>query len=66
MADTLCIVVAHDEEFKYRILYEAYDTALSGHPVVRIHMSQETILLVAQDLQMGEPIWAYVSTLSTG
>ena len=25
------IVVPHDEELKYRILYEAHDTALSGH-----------------------------------
>ena len=25
------IAVSHDEELKYRILYEAYDTALSGH-----------------------------------
>ena len=27
----LSIVVPHDEELKYRILYEAHDTALSGH-----------------------------------
>ena len=25
------IAVPHDEELKYRILYEAHDTALSGH-----------------------------------
>ena len=30
-ADTPRIVVAHDEDLKYRILYEAHDTALSGH-----------------------------------
>ena len=29
--DTPRIVVPHDEELKYRILYEAHDTALSGH-----------------------------------
>ena len=29
--DTPPIVVPHDEELKYRILYEAHDTALSGH-----------------------------------
>lgn len=30
-ADTPCIVVPHDEDLKYRILYEAHDTVLSGH-----------------------------------
>ena len=25
------IAVPHDEELKYRILYDAHDTALSGH-----------------------------------
>ena len=29
--DTSRIVVPHDEELKYRIIYEAHDTALSGH-----------------------------------
>uniref|UniRef100_H3GFV1 Integrase zinc-binding domain-containing protein n=1 Tax=Phytophthora ramorum TaxID=164328 RepID=H3GFV1_PHYRM len=29
--DTPRIVVPHDEDLKYRILYEAHDTALSGH-----------------------------------
>ena len=29
--DTPRIAVPHDEELKYRILYEAHDTALSGH-----------------------------------
>ena len=29
--DTSRIVVPHDEELKYRILYEAHDAALSGH-----------------------------------
>ena len=31
MEDTPRIVVPHDEELKYRILYEAHDTAVSGH-----------------------------------
>ena len=31
MEDTPSIVVPHDEDLKYRILYEAHDTALSGH-----------------------------------
>ena len=30
-ADTPRIVVPHDEELKYRILFEAHDSALSGH-----------------------------------
>ena len=30
-ADTPRIVVPHDEDLKYRILYEAHDTVLSGH-----------------------------------
>ena len=30
-ADTSRIIVPHDEELKYRILYEAHDTAFSGH-----------------------------------
>ena len=29
--DNSRIAVLHDEELKYRILYEAHDTALSGH-----------------------------------
>ena len=29
--DITRIVVPHDEELKYRILYEAHDTAVSGH-----------------------------------
>ena len=29
--DSPHIAVPHDEELKYRILYEAHDTALSGH-----------------------------------
>ena len=29
--DSTRIVVPHDEELKYRILYEAHDTALSDH-----------------------------------
>ena len=31
VADTARIVVPHDEDLKYRILFEAHDTALSGH-----------------------------------
>ena len=31
MEDTPRIVVHYDEELKYRILYEAHDTAVSGH-----------------------------------
>ena len=31
MEDTPRIVAPHDEDLKYRILYEANDTALSGH-----------------------------------
>ena len=30
-ADNPRIVVPHDEELKYRILYDAHDTVLSGH-----------------------------------
>ena len=30
-ADTPRIVVPHDEDLKYRVLYEAHDTVLSGH-----------------------------------
>ena len=30
-ADTPRIVVPHDEELKYRILFEVHDTAISGH-----------------------------------
>ena len=30
-ADTPRIVVPHDEDLKYRILFEAHDTAISGH-----------------------------------
>ena len=29
--DTTRIVVPHDKEQKYRILYELHDTAISGH-----------------------------------
>ena len=29
--DTPRITVPHDEELKYRILYEVHDTAISGH-----------------------------------
>jgi len=29
--DTPHVVVPHDEDLKYRILYEAHDAALSGH-----------------------------------
>ena len=31
VADTARIVVLHNEDVKYRILFEAHDTALSGH-----------------------------------
>ena len=31
IADTACIVVPHDEGLKYRIFFEAHNTALSGH-----------------------------------
>ena len=31
VADPVCIVVPHDEDLKYRILFEAHDTALGGH-----------------------------------
>ena len=31
VADTARIVVPHNEDLKYRILFEAPDTALSGH-----------------------------------
>ena len=31
VADTARIVVRHDEDLKHRILFEAHDTALSGH-----------------------------------
>ena len=31
MEDTPRIVVPHDDKLKYRILYEAHDTAVSGH-----------------------------------
>ena len=31
MEDIPRIVVPHDEELKYRILYETHDTAVSGH-----------------------------------
>ena len=31
VADTAPIVVPHNEDLKYRILFEAHDTALSGH-----------------------------------
>ena len=33
LADTARIVVPHNEDLKYRILFEAYDTALSEHLV---------------------------------
>ena len=31
ISDTPRIIVPHDEELKYRILYEVHDTAISGH-----------------------------------
>ena len=31
IADTARIVVPHNKNLKYRILFEAHDTALSGH-----------------------------------
>ena len=31
MADPPRIVISHDEDLKYRILYEAHDTAMDGH-----------------------------------
>ena len=31
VADTARIVVPHNDDLKYRILFEAHDTALSGH-----------------------------------
>ena len=31
VADSTRIVVPHSEDLKYRILFEAHDTALSGH-----------------------------------
>ena len=31
VSDTTRIVVPHNEDLKYRILFEAHDTALSGH-----------------------------------
>ena len=30
-ADTSRIIVPHDDELKYRILYEVHDTAICGH-----------------------------------
>ena len=59
--DTPRIVVPHDEELKYRILYEAHDTAVSGHfGREKTCRSEMPILLVAQTLQMGKHIRAYV------
>ena len=31
VADTARVVVPHNEDLKYRILFESHDTALSGH-----------------------------------
>ena len=53
------IIGSYDEELKNRILYEANDTALSGHLGRDLQLS-EPGLLVAQTIQVDEHLCPYV------
>ena len=65
-ADTARIVVPHDADLKYRILFEAHDTALGGHWAGKALRLYESTLLVAQTLQMGGHIRAYMRNVPAG
>ena len=66
VAGTARIVVPHNEDLKYRILFEAHDTALGGHWAGKALRLYESTLLVAQTLQMGEHIRPYMRNVPAG
>ena len=66
VADTARIVVPHDDNLKYQILFEAHNTALSGNLVREKTYVCKSTLHVAQALQMGERIRSYMRNVPAG
>ena len=66
VVDTDRIVVPHDDNLKYQILFEAHNTALSGNLVREKTYVCKSTLHVAQALQMGERIRSYMRNVPAG